>query len=298
MLDRPLSERRLLDSGPRLRELIAKPRVIYTDVDATLLGPGGCLFLDSEKTYTLAAAEAVIRALEHGYDVVMVSGRHARQLHGDARILGFRHYIAELGCLVVYDLGEQQLLNVGDFPLTRETVYETISESGAPRLLFKHFEGRLEYHKPWSELRLCTHALRGYVDVDEANDVLDKAGFGNLKIVDNGLVSRRTGELRWDLPEVHVYHLLPKEAGKVQGVLRDRQERSIPMEETIAIGDAASDLELAPYVGAFFLVRTSAELTEDWLAAIAAHDNVFVADHAMGVGWAEAIHFLLDTFGD
>ncbi len=292
---RLVRERRMLDNRSRIRELVSGVDVVYTDVDATLLGPGGCLLVGPDENYALAAAEAIITALEREIDIVMISGRHARQLHGDARLMGFRNYIAELGCLLVYNLGDRQVLNVGDFPVTHDTVYETIAQSGAPTLLFKHFAGRIEYHKPWSEQRLATHVLRGLIDVEEAQQVLGLAGHHDLKLVDNGAIRKRKGELLPDLPRTHVYHLLPKQAGKPEGVAADRARRSIARDRCIAIGDSEADISIAPEVGAFFLVRSPFRGDGEWLLQIGEQDNIFIADHAMGVGWAEIIHFLLNS---
>ncbi len=134
--------------------------------------------------------------------------------------------------------------------------------------------------------------MRGYVDVAEANDLLKRTGHGDLKLVDNGRVHRTSLGLSLDLPEIHAYHLLPKESGKASAVRKDREIRGIPKETAVAIGDAESDLELADEVALLFLVSNA--LTEDSeLSDIASKkENVVVTDRAMGLGWAEAIGYL------
>ncbi|HAW60534.1 MAG TPA: hypothetical protein DCW86_03610 [Actinobacteria bacterium] len=284
-------KRRCLKVNRRwLNENLGRVRVVYTDVDGTLLGPGGCLFLTADKKYTLEPAKAIIAAQKRDLDIVMISGRSARQLHGDARILGLKNYIAELGCQIVYDLGREIILNVGGFPCGEKTILEAINESGAVDLLFQTFPEKLEYHTPWSEGRECTHVFRGYIDVDLANELLRENGHDDLEVVDNGII-HTLGDLK-DIPEVHAYHLLPKGGGKPAGLRRDREIRGIPKRETVAIGDAFADLVLAPEVGALFLVRNALNGNAGLAEEITKYENVFVTEEEMGLGFAEVIGYL------
>lgn len=268
-------------------------KVIYSDVDGTLLGPGGCLFVDENQNYTGSVALAVLQCHLHKVDVVMVSGRNRHQLFNDARILGFKNYVAELGCQIAYNLGEVVMLNVGDFTVLGETIWQAIEKSGAPQLLLQNFSGRLEYHAPWSGARECTHLLRGSIDVEAANSLLQDSGHDNLKVIDNGRVKRRSENLDPNILEVNSYHLLPKEAGKASAVRKDRETRGIPKEFCAAIGDSVADLELASEVGVLFLVKNAVIENPSILELLPKYPNVFVTHEAMGLGWAEAVGFLL-----
>lgn len=263
--------------------------MVYSDVDGTLLGPRGCLFLSADYEQTLVPAKAVLACLRHNLDVVLISGRRREQLHGDARILGFQSWIAELGCQLVYRAGEVVVLNVGDFELTAPTVWQTIRDSGAPQVLLESFPRRLEYHTPWSEGRECSHVFRGFVSVDGVNSLLAEKGFHSLRFVDNGRIHRTSTGLSLDLPELRAYHLLPREAGKARAVRKDRGIRRIPKETTIAIGDAETDLELADEVDMLFLVRNALGGATELEDKIKRYPNVYVTEHAMGLGWAEVI---------
>jgi hypothetical protein len=276
-----------------LKELAPKVKVIYTDVDGTLLGPKGCLFLTADNQLTLVPAQAIISCHLNHFDVVLISGRRSKQLHGDARIFGFNNWIAEMGCQIVYRLGEVTILNIGDFEVSEGNVWQTIKASGAPKLLLNHYARRLEYHTPWSEGRECSHVFRGLIDVQEANELLRSEGYLNLKVVDNGVIHRTSPQLSADLPEIHAYHLLPKASSKASAVRKDRELRGIPKEATIAIGDAESDLELAPEVGALFLVRNALTDYSKLAEKIKAYSNVFVTRELMGLGWAEVINMIL-----
>lgn len=276
-----------------IRAIVPDIKVIYSDVDGTLLGPGGCLFVDSKHGLTTKPAQAVIKCHEHNIDVVLVSGRNRNQLHSDARILGFKNWICELGCQITYNMGEVAILNVGDFPIGKSTVWQTIKEGGAPALLLDKLKGKLEYHLPWSENREFTHIFRGFIDVDMVNALLYEHGFDQLKIIDNGRVRRRSELLDVSLTEIHAYHLLPRASDKASAVQKDRETRGIPKNLTAAIGDSATDLELASEVGVLFLVRNAVTESLGLLEKIGAYPNVFVTHEAMGLGWAEAIDFLV-----
>lgn len=286
--------------GIALAELVGSVKVIYTDVDGTLVGPGGCLFKNSDSAYTLEPAKALILALEKNLDVVMVSGRNRLQLREDARLLGTNNYIAELGSQIIYDLGKEVILTADGSQHSNQDScrrdFNIIKDSGAVELLFEAFSGRLEYHTPWSEQRECTHLFRGFINTDEANKILKNNNYQHLKVVDNGAI-RRQGTLK-DLPEVHAYHLLPALCGKPEAVKKDREIRDIPKRSAIAIGDAVSDLVLAQQVSAFFLVGNA--LANDTAVGkeLARFDNIFLVEQEMGLGFAEVVNYILLNFPD
>ena len=132
-----------------------------------------------------------------------------------------------------------------------------IDDSGAPRLLFDRFAGRLEYHEPWHEGREVTHLMRGLVDVGDANALLAENGLDHLHLVDNGAISPKPS-LR-DLPgPPHAYHLLPRAASKAGGAAAHMRARGYAPEECVAVGDSSEDAGMADVVGRFFLVANGA----------------------------------------
>jgi hypothetical protein len=81
----PELERAAEELGPGARwahisKSLEKVRVVYTDLDGTMLGPRGCFFINLEMEYTLRPARVLMEALRLGVDVVPVSGRSGRQL--------------------------------------------------------------------------------------------------------------------------------------------------------------------------------------------------------------------------
>ena len=124
-------------------------------------------------------------------EVVLYSGRRQSSVFEDSRLigLGLVHLRARLRARA------RRRARVADRrprPLERGgTIYEQIEASGAPALLLERFAGRLEYHTPWSVNRDVSHLFRGVVDLDEAATVLDDAGLGWLRLVDNGVIRAR-----------------------------------------------------------------------------------------------------------
>ena len=181
-------------------------RCLYLDLDGTLLGRGASLLHDGEGRVTIAGVRAVQACLRAGVEVVLMSGRRRAQVHEDARLLGQESYIYEAGACLVLD-GEELWLTETMLP-GELTIAEQIERSGAPQLLLEHYQGRLEYHEPWHVAREVSHLFRGLVDAVEADRLLAEHGHGDLRLVDNGAVSRRSPALA-ALPQVRGYHLLP-----------------------------------------------------------------------------------------
>jgi len=174
------------------------------------------------------------------------------------------------------------------------TIAEQIERSGAPGMLLEHYSGRLEYHEPWHTEREVSHLFRGLLDVAEADRLLAECGHGGLRLVDNGVVSRRSEALA-ELPHVRGYHLVPASVSKAGAVAFHRRARGYAREETFAVGDSREDLACAAEVGVFWLVANAISRDPSIAAEIAAHDNVRVADGANGTGVYEAVVATLMT---
>ena len=260
-----------------------RPRVVYTDLDGTLLGPGGSLFAASDGGITGRPAEAVAAIHRAGMALVPVSGRAEVRVREAARLLGADGYIAELGGIRAR--GERVVRDHGAHR-GRGTPYEAMLRSGAAGFVLETFAGRLEPHAPWAhDGREISMLLRGHVVLEEVHRRLDDAGYGWLRLHDTGILRRRFRGL--ELDEVHVYNLLPRGVSKATAVAADLEDRGIPGAEAVAIGDSASDLALAPHVAAVFLVAGSAP------ASAALPENVRVTEAGHGEGFAEAVLGLL-----
>ncbi|HVL32478.1 MAG TPA: hypothetical protein VM600_02740, partial [Actinomycetota bacterium] len=79
---------------------LAGIKVVYTDLDGTMLGRNGSFLHDPEGVPTLEPVQALLAALHAGIDIVPASGRALRGLQTDARLLGLPTVIAEMGALL------------------------------------------------------------------------------------------------------------------------------------------------------------------------------------------------------
>ena len=261
-------------------------RVVYTDLDGTMMGPLGNFVLNIKRDYTLYPVSVLVEALKRGVDVVPVSGRSGRQLRETARVLGMKNYIAELGVEVVYDLGERVIFNAGALGDECTDLKQAIERTGAADFILSRYERRIEYHTPWSNFRDCTPLFRGLVDLEEINGLLDER-FPGLVLVVNGVLPRTIPTL--DVHELRAYHLMPKGVSKEKAAAEDMRLRGFSRSEAIAIGDSEADLAFAGEVGAFFLVRNGLYSNPHLVKTISALENVIVTGGFLNEGWAEAV---------
>jgi HAD superfamily hydrolase (TIGR01484 family) len=266
---------------------VTRLRCAYIDLDGTLLGQGASLFHDGEGAFSMASARAIEACLRADVEICLVSGRRSQQLHEDARLLGQPAYIFEAGAGMAVD--GDLYWNTGDLvPRDGLTIHDQISASGAAQLLLDHYPGRLEYHDPWHLDRDVSHLFRGHVDADEADALLREHGHGNLRLVDNGGVHRRSPALA-ALEQVHAYHLVPAEASKAVAVARHMRMRGYERDETIGVGDSPEDLQLHTAVGTFWLVANAVAKNPSIAPLAAAAPNVRVAEESHGAGVYEAV---------
>jgi hydroxymethylpyrimidine pyrophosphatase-like HAD family hydrolase len=261
-------------------------RCVYLDLDGTLLGRGASLLRDGEGAVSIAGVRAVQACLRAGVEVVLMSGRRRAQVAEDARLLGGDSYIFEAGACLVLS-GEEHWLT-GELMPGELSIAEQIERSGAPALLLEHYAGRLEYHEPWHVGREVSHLFRGLVDAFEADRLLAEHGHADLRLVDNGAVSRRSPALA-ELAQVRGYHLVPARASKAGAVALHRRARGYARESCIAIGDSREDLACAAQVGTFWLVANALVRDPTLTAALAAAENVRVAEAGYGEGVYEAV---------
>lgn len=261
-------------------------RCVYVDLDGTLLGRRASLLHDGDGGVSIDGVRAVQACLRAEVEIVLMSGRRRTQVAEDARLLGQDSYIFEAGACVVLD-GEEHWLT-GELLPGELTIAEQIERSGAPALLLERYQGRLEYHEPWHVGREVSHLFRGLVDALEVDRALAERGHQNLRLVDNGVVNRRSEALA-DLPHVRGYHLVPVGASKVGAVALHRRARGYQRDQCFAVGDSREDLACAAEVDAFWLVANAVERDPSIRAEIAAHANVRVADSGYGSGVYEAV---------
>lgn len=284
---RPMSTP-LLSESPAALDSLAAVEVTYTDLDGTLLGPGGSLLIDADGRPSTLTAQAVARVNAAGLVAVVTTGRNRIQCAEITRLLGWRGFIAELGCVIVPDRGADPIFNTGDWPESAlapaETPAERIERAGATAALMRAFPGLLEPHAPYHLNREGTVLLRGLVDLEEAQSVLAKLDVP-VAIVDNGIVHPIATGLA-ELPEVHAYHLMPPGVSKVGAVREDLARRGLTRAQSAAIGDAVTDVGMADACALGVVVANAFEDAEVCDAA-RSRANVYATAGQRGEGWAE-----------
>lgn len=261
-------------------------RCLYLDLDGTLLGRGASLFHDGDGRVSIDGIRAIQACLRADVEVLLMSGRRRVQVAEDARLLGQRSYVFESGACLVLE-GEEHWLTGGMMP-GELTIAEQIDRSGAPALLLERYAGALEYHEPWHVDREVSHLFRGLVDAAEVDALLQRHGHGDLRLVDNGVVSRRSPALA-GLPHVRGYHLVPVAAAKAAAVAFHARVRGYAREELLAVGDSREDLACAAAVGSLWLVANAIEKDPSMRDVAAAVENVTIAGASHGAGVYEAV---------
>lgn len=259
----------------------ARLRVLYTDLDGTLTGPGGSLFAAADGI-SLRAAEAVGALHRAGVALVPLTGRTLPQTREVARLLGAPDFVAELGGLTAYRGGKEIVRHYGAFA-GGGTPFQAMGASGAAGLLLELF-GDLEPHAPWAFAdRECTMLFRGRVNAYQATTALAEAGHDWVELRDNGVIAGHGNDA------VHAYHLVPRGVSKAAAVVADLAHRGVEPESAAVIGDSPADVEAGAMVGAVYLVANGG-----W-AADGGDGAVVVTDSPYGDGFAEATFHALGT---
>ena len=170
-------------------------KVLYTDLDGTMVGPYGNFFAADDRTPTLAPARALLELHRAGVALVLVSGRTRLQLQEAALIFGADGFVAELGALVGWDHGRSVQVLPGAMPAGYgdRLPIEVMASLGLPRALFDRWPRQLQWHSPWHLGHEADAMLRGHVDVPEIEAWLAGQGWDWLRVRDNGGCRRTTG---------------------------------------------------------------------------------------------------------
>ncbi len=267
-------------------------KVIYTDMDGTLLNDMGCLIKDEEGIFFYDAIRIFEKIECKGLDLVIVSGRSKLQLRYNAMLMGIKNYIPELGCEMVYDLGREVHITFDktryDYDITKggDDLVKII------KILKDAFPGRIDSQLEWSIGRSYNALFFGDIDIDTANVLLAENGYEGLELVDNGF--SKLVKLDLDVKHLKIYNLIPKGVDKSSAIKLDRKIRNLGKNNCIALGDSVEDVKMAKEVGAFFLMKNAIDHDSDIAASIKKYDNIFVTEKRMNHGWVEVIDFLLE----
>lgn len=271
-------------------------RIVYTDLDGTMVGPRGSFWHTAGRELTSSPAAALLELHRAGIPLVLVSGRTYRQLIEVARFVAADGVIAELGSLVGWARGEMHLLS-GALPAEFDgrPPVEVMAELGVVEKLLAELPGRLEWHEPWHADHSADAMLRGRVDPLAVDAWLAEQGVGWLTLKDNGAIpALERFTLAPDRLPPRVYHLMPRGISKGLAIAWDLERRGIDPADAVAIGDSASDLDMAPAVGRLWITANGASV-DGMAELLAAVPNVQVTEGPMGEGWARAVRASVTT---
>jgi HAD superfamily hydrolase (TIGR01484 family) len=273
-----------------IKKSTGETKVIYTDLDGTLLNNKGCLIMDNEGNYYLDAVKQLENLNFKKIDVVLVSGRNRMQLKYNAQMMNLKNYIAEAGSEVVYDLGRDVHPTYDRSSLKHDFASLGPDLDAVADLLRKAFPGRIEYRADWNRYRATNILFLGEIDLKKANRILEENGYGDSALINNGPTSLYPTLL--NMEKIYFYNLMPKGVNKSAGVKLDMKIRQFKKENCIALGDSLEDLKMAPEVNHFFLMHNNLNEEKDILEALPEYENVYVTENSMNRGWTEVIDYL------
>ena len=264
-------------------------KIVYSDLDGTMVGARGCFLRTADLEPTLEPAAALVDLLKAGIELVLVSGRTRPQLSEAARIFGADGFVGELGAVIGWKYGiEHEVLRGAMPPDLTGNFYDEVMAMGLLEELHAAFPDQLALYDPWHLGHEADVMLRGLVDVDKVEKWLTDRGLTWMRLHDNGRLPPQAG-LTSDGQQLHVYHLMADGITKGTGVAADLARRGLTPDQAIAIGDSRSDLLMAPHVRQFFLTANGAHVMDD------APDNVTLCQERNGLGWVEAVRWALDA---
>lgn len=283
---------------------------VYTDLDGTLLAPGGTLLTTHHGKPSGALAKALVRLKREGIELITVTGRDAASCTEIMRLTNFNQFIGEMGCVVQYGYGAQAqkkfLLGEWttehfdqDYDQARDiTPHAMILKSGAVDTLLARFKGKLEVHELKGSAREVTFVMRGSVDTSpggEVEQVLRQIELP-LQLLDNGVIHPKEHGLL-DVDEVHVYHLMPRGAGKGKAIALDMAAKGLTPQQTISLGDAEGDIAMGLATGSFVFVDNHKQSGPEAYAqtVLTNPDRLFKTSLPTADGWVEFAHALMSA---
>lgn len=280
------------DYKVQLKKELADLRVIYTDMDGTLLNDRGCLIRDVNGRFFIDCIKLFEKAEALNWDIVLVSGRNKLTLKYNAQLMGVKNYIPELGCELVYNLGEKVYVTFDSLNYKYEVTRGGKDLVKIIELLKSEFPGKIDSRIEWSMERSYNALFLGDIDLIRANKLLESNGYGGLVLADNGF--SKLMNLKLDVEHLRIYNLVPKGVDKSSAIKLDKEIRKLQKNNCIALGDSAEDLKMAKEVHAFFLMKDTVERDSDILESLKNYNNVFVTGQSMNRGWAEVMEYFAE----
>ena len=113
----PVEPHLICVSQPEARPWLSGITHVYTDLDSTMLAPGGKLLTTHNGEPSAALPETLVALKRAGIEVIIVTGRNGTQGDDFLRLLDLNTYIGEVGCVVQQSFGIKKQLSyeLGDW---------------------------------------------------------------------------------------------------------------------------------------------------------------------------------------
>ena len=272
-------------------------KTIYIDLDGTLLGKNASLLHNAKGERSDVGVDALAKAEKAGFDLVIATGRDHLRAHEFARVIGLKNYIAELGCFIrhddteVIDYGPTVDKLIANKELTTEQFLEKLN--AAANFVVNKFSGSIEIHKLYNRDRNASLMLKGNVDVNEVNLLLNENGWPYLEMNSNG--HGRPSDTIPDVAQALIYHIVPLGISKASGVAKDQELRHLDKENCFMIGDGMADLLCSELVNSVYVPSNGVECDVEVGIYAEEHDNVLIMKESHNEGFAHAIDLIIGS---
>lgn len=230
-------------------------KALFTDLDGTLLDDG--------KEITAGNREAIDMALAQGHKVIITTGRPLISAVAQAEKLGLTAdgcYVIAFNGGVIYDMGKHQVVYRETMPI--EQVYALFDEANRRKLHIQTYEDDAVLVEPrcdGEEIRLYTGILKmNFRVIPEIRTLKAEPpkclliGLHEVEPVrdfEKWVQEYGEGTLDAFFSNDTYLEVVPKGMNKGTAVHRLAEVLGIPMENTIAVGDAPNDLTMISEAG-------------------------------------------------
>ena len=258
-------------------------KIIFFDIDGTIIGEESHVMLESTK-------KAILKARENGHICIVNTGRSQKLVGKNITdLVEFDGYVMGCGTMAVYH--------------GQELMHETFSREMADRIvdgLKRHkidavLEGKENNYN--DALEKCNTKLfhdflinfkdMGYGSWEEASGNFDKF---YAYVEDVSRMEAFQAEFEEELDfidrEHGFYEIMPKNHSKASGIKFLAEKLSIPMEDTVAIGDSNNDITMLECVNTSIAMGNSSKAVlemADYITTDVDEDGIWNALEWLGV---------------
>lgn len=256
-------------------------KILFTDLDGTLL--------NSQKTISLHAKETIIQMLQNGHKLVLASGRPLYSILERKEQLGLPDhgvYITAFNGALLYDCEAQQILSEQRVAIdTAQALFDMAKERNLH--IQTYMNDTLISITDDEELAYYTKFVPSEVIIrSDVASLLTEAPFKLLAIDLHEPETKRLAAFRAEIQDSYLGNILDsafshdtylefynKNAGKGIGVINLCKLLNIPLENSIAAGDAENDLSMIEAAGVGVCMQNGTSYVKERADYVTVNDN-------------------------